>query len=81
MKKLLIVLLLAIPSTVTAETINLQYGDVHLNESTGVFATKLDGDYSIIVTTDWDNQGMSAVIINNETGKTHCIPRPCNYTN
>jgi len=79
MKKLLIVFLLTISSIILAQDINLNYGDVHLNESTGTFATKLDGDYTIVVNTDYENETMNAVVINNETGKTHCLPRPCNY--
>ena len=79
MKKLLIVFFLTISSIIMAQDINLSYGDVHLNESTGTFATKLDGDYSIVVNTDYENETINAVIINNETGETHCLPRPCNY--
>jgi hypothetical protein len=79
MKKLLIVFLLTISSIIIAQDINLNYGDVHLNESTGTFATKLDGDYAIVVNTDYENETMNAVVINNETGETHCLPRPCNY--
>lgn len=78
MKRLLIVFLLTISSTISAEDINLNYGDVHLNEWTGTFATKLDGDYAIVVNADYDNKTMNAVIINNETEETHCLPRPCN---
>jgi hypothetical protein len=32
-----------VSSSVNAAEINLDYGDVHLNEWTGTFATKLDG--------------------------------------
>tara|TARA_B110000967_G_C18549530_1_gene394661 strand:+ start:264 stop:506 length:243 start_codon:yes stop_codon:yes gene_type:complete len=79
MKKLLIVFFLTISSIIMAQDINLNYGDVHLNEWTGTFATKLDGDYSIVVNTDYENETMNAVVINNETGETYCLPRPCNY--
>ena len=79
MKKLLIVFFLTISSIIMAQDINLNYGDVHLNEWMGTFATKLDGDYSIVVNTDYENETMNAVVINNETGKTYCLPRPCNY--
>ncbi len=27
----------------------------------------------------YENETMNAVVINNETGKTHCLPTPCNY--
>ena len=59
MKKLLIVFLLPISSIIMAQDINLNYGDVHLNEWTGTFATKLDGDYSIVVNTDYENETMN----------------------
>ena len=77
MKKLLIVFLLTISSTLISQDINLNYGDAHLNESAGMFATKLDGDYTIVVNTYYKSEAMSAVIINNETGETHCLPNPC----
>ena len=79
MKKLLIVFLLTISSTIMSEDINLNYGDIHINESTGTFATKLNGDYTIVVNTYYENEAMNAVVINNETGETHCLPLPCNY--
>jgi len=79
MKILLIILLLTISSIIIAKDINLNYGDVHLNEWTGTFATKLDGDFTIVVNTDYENETMNAVVINNETLETHCLPRPCNY--
>jgi hypothetical protein len=79
MKKILSVLLLTLFSAINAEDINLDYGDVHLNEWSGTFATKLDGDYTIVVNTDYEGETMSAVIVNNETGESHCVPSPCNY--
>ena len=79
MKKVLLILLLALSSAINAENINLDYGDAHLNEWSGVFATKLDGDYTIVVNAYYEDESMSAVIINNETGETHCLPSPCNY--
>ncbi len=79
MKKILLVLLLTLSSAINAEDINLNYGDVHLNDSTGIFATKLDGDFTIVVNVVYEDESMSAVIINNETGETHCLPHPCNY--
>ena len=79
MKRLLIVFLLTISSIIIAEDINLNNGDAHLNEGTGTFATKLDGDYAIIVNADYENETMNAVIINNERGETHCLPQPCNH--
>jgi hypothetical protein len=79
MKKLLIAILLTISSTIMGEDININYGDIHINESTGTFVTKLDGDFSIVVNTDYNNEAMSAVVINNETGEIHCLPRACNY--
>ena len=66
-------------SSVRAAEINLDYGDVHLNEWTGTFATKLDGDYSIVVSVDYGSNSMSAVVINNVTKETHCLPNPCRY--
>jgi len=60
-----------------AEPINLKPGDVHLNEATGTFASQLAGDFSIIVSTDYENEAMDAVVINNETEEIFCLPIPC----
>ena len=63
--------------TASANEIDLKQGDIHLDTWTGVFATKLDGNYSIIVSTDYDQRTMTAVVIDNDTGQTYCLPNPC----
>jgi hypothetical protein len=78
MKRFLIVFLLTISSTASAEELDLKSGDIHLNEWTGLFATKLGGDSAIVVNADYENETMNAAVINNVTGETHCLPRPCN---
>ena len=77
--KLLTICLLLFTSQVFSETINLKVGQAHLNEHTGLFTTKLDGEHLIVVNADYENQSMSAVIINNETGETFCLPTACNH--
>ena len=64
--------------TLCAGEINLKRGQIHLNEGNGVFATALDGDYTIVVTVDYDSRSMSAVVVDSSSGVTTCIPSPCN---
>ena len=79
MKKMLFVLHFAISSTLNADNIDLNDGDIHINDWSGTFASKLDGHYSIVVQTDYDNRSMTAVVIDIETGEIHCLLQPCNY--
>lgn len=60
-----------------ADEIDLKKGDIHLDTWDGVFATKLDGNSSIVVSTDYDQRSMTAVVIDNDTGKTYCLPNSC----
>jgi len=65
-------------STLFAGEVNLTRGQIHLNEGNGVFATALDGDYTIVVTVDYDLRSMSAVVVENSSGAKTCVPSPCN---
>jgi hypothetical protein len=58
-----------------------QVFSANLDEYKGLFTTKLDGKYSIVVKADYENQSMTAVVINNSSGETFCLPSACNYTN
>ena len=72
-------LFLIVNSSLVSEDINLRYGQLTLNQYTGVFATKLKGDHSIIVQTNWNTSSINAVVINNETNDVTCIPEnSCN---
>ena len=64
-------------STGHAEEINLKRGQIHLNEVNGVFATALDGDYTIVITADYDSRSMSAVVADSSTGASFCLLGPC----
>ena len=79
MKKLLLGVLLSVSLSVNAESINLGVGDVHVDESRGSFITRLNGDYLIVLRTVYEDETIDVVIVDNKTGKTVCVPRPCNY--
>jgi len=79
--KLLAISLLLFTSQVFSDEITLKEGQANLDEYKGLFTTKLDGKYSIVVKADYENQSMTAVVINNSSGETFCLPSACNYTN
>ena len=74
MKKLTLVLCALIATGLLANEITLKQGDVHLNERTGTFAAKLNGNYTIVLSVDYENESMSATVIDNSTGKIHTLP-------
>lgn len=57
----------------------LEKGDVRINSWEGLFASNLDGDFTIVLNVDYDDRSMNATIINNATGDITCIPTACNY--
>ena len=66
-------------SSLVSEDINLKYGQLNLNQYSGVFATMLRGDYTIVVKTDWNTSSISATVVNNETKDAWCLPEnSCN---
>ena len=79
--ELLAISLLLFTSQVFSNDINLVEGQAHLDEYKGIFTTKLNGEYSIVVQAYYEDETMNAVIINNSTGEVFCLPSACNYTN
>ena len=79
--KLLTICLLLFTSQAFSNDINLAEGQANLDEYKGIFTTRLNGDYSIVVQAYYEDETMNAVIINNSTGDVFCMPSACNYTN
>jgi hypothetical protein len=82
---LLLALTIGLVTTLSAEIeVNgqkIKKGDVNVNSWTGTFVSNLDGDYTIVVSADYDSREMNATIIDNVTNKITCVPNACNYTN
>ena len=82
---LLVALTIGLVTTLSAQievngkTINK--GDVNVDSYNGTFVSNLDGDYTIVVSADYDSQTMNATIIDNVTNQITCVPYACNYNN
>ena len=78
-------LMLGLASTIYAQIeVNgkkLEKGGIHINSWEGLFASNLDGDFTIVMNVDYDERSMNATIINNATGDITCLPTACSYNN